>query len=90
MHEESSVSGCSVETQGCLHCFQGEIQELFNFLCVRSEGSNNNTLRVKLQTDVSVRNAAKLTHLGFRRILLEVCTQGMLYILLLKPFLEIS
>ena len=30
MLEESSVSGCSVETQGRLHCFQAEIQELYN------------------------------------------------------------
>ena len=32
MRKESTVSDCSVETQGRLHCFQGEIQELFNFL----------------------------------------------------------
>ena len=32
MRKESTVSNCSVETQGRLHGFQGKIQELFNTL----------------------------------------------------------
>ena len=31
MRKESTVSECSVETQGRLHYFQGEIQELFKY-----------------------------------------------------------
>ena len=35
MRKGSTVSDCSVETQGRLHCFQGEIQELFNSFLIR-------------------------------------------------------
>ena len=69
---------------------QSAIFCIFNFLCVRLGGCNNNKLRLKLWMVVSVQAAAILTHLKYRRIPLEVCTQEMLYIYLQQTFPEIS